>query len=168
MIFAERTYGPADARFFWPHPPAPPDNPIDTLRLFGRICCAMLADLLWRTTATIPERCKRSWVTRNIQHTVRDTGVSGWSVQGFLALAPGIDKNRASSLGARDRWHQTGLRGSALGSRARVLGYQFIPCLCFTGPERIIFVFKRRPLTTESGHRMAIRKHIHLTFPQSE
>ena len=94
--------------------------------------------------------------------------VSGWSVQGFLALAPGIDKNRASSLGARDRWHQTGLRGSALGSRARVLGYQFIPFLCFAGPERIIFVFKRRPLTTESGHRMAIRKHIHLTFPQSE
>jgi len=37
MIFAERTCGPADAR---------------------------LADLLWRTRATIPERCKRIWVTR--------------------------------------------------------------------------------------------------------
>jgi len=104
---------------------------------------------------------------KNIQHTVRYNRVSGWSVQGFLALAPGIDKNRAPSLGARDRWRQTGLRGSALG---RGLAYSDInyPFLCFAGPERIIFVFKRRPLTTESGHRMAIRKHIHLTFPQSE
>jgi hypothetical protein len=61
MIFAERAYGPADARLFGPTPG--PDNPIDTLRLFGRICCAMLADLRWRTRATIPERCKRIWVT---------------------------------------------------------------------------------------------------------
>jgi len=37
-------------------------------------------------------------------------------------------------------------------SRARVLGYQFVPFLCFAGPERIILVFELRALTAESGH----------------
>jgi hypothetical protein len=54
------------------------------------------------------------------------------------------------------------------GSRARVLGYQSVPLLCFNGPERIILTFKLRPLTAERGHCTAIRKHIHSTFPQSE
>jgi hypothetical protein len=57
------------------------------------------------------------------------------------------------------------LSGSDLGLRARVLGYQFVPFLSFTNPECVILIFKRRALAAESGHGMAISKHIHSTFP---
>jgi hypothetical protein len=57
------------------------------------------------------------------------------------------------------------LSGSDSGLRARVLGYQFVPFLCFYNPERIILILKRRALAAESGHGAAMCKHIHSTFP---
>jgi hypothetical protein len=57
------------------------------------------------------------------------------------------------------------LSGSDLGLRARELGYQFVPFHCFSNPECIILVFKRRALAAESGHGPAMCKHIHSTFP---
>jgi hypothetical protein len=54
--------------------------------------------------------------------------------------------------------------GSDLGLRVRALGYQLVPFVCFSNPERIILIFKRRALAAESGHGTAMCEHIHSTF----
>jgi hypothetical protein len=76
-----------------------------------------------------------------------------------LSAIPAVSHSAAAS---------SRLSGSDLGLRARVLGYQFVPFLCFPNPECIILVFKRRALAAESGHGTAMCKHIHFDIPQSE
>ena len=52
-----------------------------------------------------------------------------------------------------------------MGSRARVLGYQFVPFRCFSNPECIILIFKCHALAAQSSHSTAMCKDIHSIPP---